>query len=100
METKTFIQLSDILSRCFTCRHCGASIQSSLNKLQPGLIKKCPNCHREWAEVAGNGIVMKNYESEFLQFVSAIMEVQKLMGEDSIIGFSFSLEIKHPQAKS
>jgi hypothetical protein len=97
-ETKHFIQLSDIVALCFTCKHCGISLHLGLDKFQPGVLHNCPNCHRDWAAVRMDTPgIGRNYESNFSQFVGAIHDLEKLTGDTSPVGFGVSLEIKQPQ---
>jgi hypothetical protein len=100
IQIKHFIELSDIVSMRFDCRHCKASI--TVPFAEPVDTRKfcvCPQCSEPWARLP-NGSTM---ELTIEKLVSALREMRQALewratpaGQDS--GFAFLLEIDVPEA--
>jgi|SRR5271156_3298054 len=90
-QTKKFMELSDILSLRFECKHCGSELLiSSLRdidkKEEQGKLNDCPVCRREWARVNGS-----SSESVIAKFLTAL---NKLRSELDTFPFGFSLTLE------
>jgi hypothetical protein len=99
-ETKTFIQLSDIIALCFKCKHddCGASLHLTTNQMKKGALTKCPNCGRGWTDVR-SGITLSENEAEFIKFAEAVEYMKRLTGEGTVFDFSLTVQINNPQSR-
>jgi hypothetical protein len=102
IQTKHFIELSDLVALRLVCKHCGATLSLLLSddKLAAGenslntFLSTCPSCHREWAELGGS-----TYEPTIRKATAALNRLKGLLyGElAEPLGFSLTLEIK-PEA--
>jgi hypothetical protein len=102
IQTKHFIEVSDLLALRFACRYCDATLTLLLSdeKLSTGehrpqtFLDNCPSCRRPWAEIAGT-----TYEPIIRKATVALRILQEtLYGEAKApLGFSLMVEIK-PEA--
>jgi hypothetical protein len=83
-ETKTFIELGDVIAIQFQCRKCGTTISRSVaESTKP--IRECPTCQTLWAEHG------TSEEKRVCNLALLIEQTkQSLEGRD----FRFLLEIK------
>ncbi len=98
IQTKHFIELSDILALRFVCKKCDTALSLSLadEKLRTDnstnqFLAECPNCHEDWFSVAGN-----NYEPILRRATAALSRLKELLYSDSAAKLNVSLgwEIK------
>jgi hypothetical protein len=91
IQTKHFIDLSDIISLRFECKDCGTTLTVSIKDKLPGRMGKCPSCNQPWAVLNG-----ASYELLFETFREAVNHLSRAIDGPPAapIGFSFSLEIK------
>jgi hypothetical protein len=95
-QTRSFIDLSDLIAWRFECRNCHASLELSLDKLEKGTLNECPHCHRHWALVPTDGYSSSSFEPLFTKFLGALDELKRVLGEKSVLGFSLTIEINQP----
>jgi transcription elongation factor Elf1 len=93
-ETKKFIELGDVLSLRFECKHCDSELMiSSLRDIgkqeEHGKLDKCPVCGRDWACVSGSSCEMTI--AKFLESLNALRGVLKSFPA----GFYLTLEVKN-----
>jgi len=105
IQTKRYIELSDIISIRFTCNHCAAtlSLLASDPKLTQGkdspqnyFLKTCPSCGKYWADNQG-----ANYEVTVREFTTALERLRAVLHNHVVNfrpGFSLTLEIS-PSSK-
>lgn len=100
VQTKRFIELSDILGLRIECRGCGCSI-TMLNEadaidtiLRPdsSVLVSCPSCRKKWTSLEG----YNNYDSEMKEFFRRFREVCTL---EKAFGCVMSLEISGADSK-
>jgi hypothetical protein len=100
IQTKRFIDLTDILAVRFTCKNCGATMSLPItdSKLTNGapastLLNECPSCHERWAYLmspAGG----KNYAAAVIEATAALNRLRNLLhGDVAPLGFTLSVEI-------
>ncbi len=96
-QTKTFIELSDIIGLRLECKNCGCSLlleiekdSGTINNLMADnnvLLNQCPTCAHAWAQtIRGTA-----GDSEIKEFFRAMRILKKL---ESRYGCALSLEIK------
>jgi hypothetical protein len=100
IQTKRYIELSDIISIRFTCNHCAAtlSLVASDQKLAKGKDAKqnyflgtCPSCGKYWADHQG-----VDYELTVKEFTAALERLRSVLHAQPVNfrpGFSLALEI-------
>ena len=96
-QTKRFIELQDILSLRFECKHCGSELLvSSLRDLSSreefGKLNDCPVCRKPWASVSGS-----TCELTIAEFLTALNKLRGTLGKHSGAfpsGFSLMIEVK------
>ncbi|MGB9409104.1 MAG: hypothetical protein WCA89_16335 [Terracidiphilus sp.] len=94
-QEKHYIELSDILSLRFDCKHkqCGASFSLPLTQEKTQGIEKrlsnCPVCRREWAgkEDGANGTMIREF----------VEKLWKLKGQAQLADFNFRLYLELAQ---
>ena len=99
IQTKHFIDVSDLLALRFTCKNCDATLSLLLtdDKLSSGqerekhFIDRCPSCGRNWFDIGHN-----SYELTVTRATAAINKLSDLLGGQmgKNIGASVVLEIK------
>jgi hypothetical protein len=99
IQTKHFIELSDLLALRFACKNCGATLTLLLSdhKLSNGegspqmFLSRCPSCNHSWAEIGD-----ANYEPNIRRATVALKRLQDLLIGDSKapLGFDLVIEIK------
>lgn len=92
VQTKHFIELSDVLSLRFDCKHCGASLSLSLDDRLYGTIASCPGCHQPWTVLNGS-----SYEKLFADFSTLVKRLRMDTDTSIPLGCSMLLEIKQPK---
>ncbi len=87
-QQKRMLELSDLISFCFTCKGCGISlsIPASAN-LKSGRLEKCPSCDDVWMTPV-TGSVRK-----FLDFKQAFNSLTSSFEGGKVDGFTLTLEI-------
>jgi len=97
IQTKRFIELSDILAVRLTCKHCGATLSFPIgdDKLKRDqssspFLSVCPSCHQIWAELGGS-----SYESVITRTTAALNRLREILhgNPPAPLGFSLVLEI-------
>ena len=99
IQTKHFIDLSDIVALRLVCKYCDASLSVPLSdeKLKTDNMKnlflsECPSCGRNWAEAGGS-----TNEPLITRFTAALNRLRDTFEAASHIGMTLVLEIK-PEA--
>lgn len=102
IQTKTFIELSDIIGLRLECKSCGCSLlieteqdSGTINNLMAAnnsVLTKCPTCSHEWAQTSRERLA----DSEAKEFFRALQTLKKL---ESHYGCVLSLEIKKEDTK-
>lgn len=102
IQTKHFIELSDLLALRLVCKECGATLTLLLSdeKLATGenrpqmFLSDCPVCHHNWAEIGGS-----SYEPLIRRATASLHKLKELLhGEAAApLGFALTLEIR-PEA--
>lgn len=100
IQTKHFIEISDIVAVRFVCKHCDAGLTLSLSdpKLSTGaerpqtFLSRCPSCGQDWAQFRE-----ADYEPVIRRATVALNELKRILEGDGKVplGFDFSLEIRH-----
>ena len=98
-QTKKFIELSDILSLRFGCKHCSSellisSLRDIEKKEEQGKLNDCPVCRREWASVGGSSC-----ELTIARFLTALNKLRSEL-HTFPVGFSLMLEITNEKEVS
>jgi len=97
VQTKQFIDLSDVLSVRFTCRNCDTSLSMPIadDKLKKSdrvnnFIDNCPSCGRPWVNMGGS-----NSEQLVTRFTTALNLLKETLYREppTPIGFTFSIEV-------
>jgi hypothetical protein len=96
VQTKHFIELTDLLALRFTCKECGSTLSLPLSDTK--LIKpqnkrfldECPSCQCAWASLNGT-----TFEPVITKAASALNQLREAMHGDPPVpmGFSLLLEI-------
>ena len=99
VQTKHFIELSDIVAIRFACKRCGASLSLALSdsKLATGkgavnnFIDRCPSCSHDWFDLRGS-----SYEQVVVEATVALNHLSDLLSGQMApnLGASLVLEIK------
>lgn len=91
IQTKHYIDLSDIINFRFECKTCGTSLTVPLKDRLMNRLEKCPGCYQPWAILNG-----ASYEPLFDRFREAVLNLDNaLVGPPPApLGLRFSLEIK------
>jgi len=97
-KTRCFIELADLLAWRFECKNCHASLELSLDNLEKGTLNECPHCHRNWALIPTTPLSSVNFEPHFTRFIEALNQLKGQFGDQSVLGFDLSLEIKQPES--
>jgi len=92
-QTKKFIELTDMLSLRFECKHCNSELLiSSLRDLELGTLNNCPVCGRPWASINGS-----TCEPTIAEFLTALNKLRVTVGRHENVfpaGFNLTIEIK------
>ena len=96
IQTKQYIDLSDVVAFRFDCKQCGATLSLPLSDPRQKLaLQHCPNCKTAWTMTTG---------LDYNQLISDFRESLKRMGEitqeDSPhkLEFTMVLEVKQESA--
>lgn len=91
IQTKHFIEVSDLVGLRFECKDCGATLTLSPKQKLKGSIEKCPSCHHSWAVLNDS-----SYEPAFTRFTDTLNQLNQILAgpNPAPIGFLFTLEIK------
>jgi hypothetical protein len=102
IQTKRFIDITDILAIRFTCKLCGAAMSlpvtdsKLMGEQRPPstFLNECPSCHERWAYLmspAGG----KNYAAVVIETTAALNRLRALLhGEIAPqLGFTLSMEV-------
>ena len=83
---KRMIELSDIVSFCFTCVKCGSSLSIPGSAcLEPHRPSKCPSCDEVWMTPSTGSI------RKFLELREALKNLSESVGEND--KFTLAIEI-------
>lgn len=94
IQTKHFIELSDIVSLRFDCKHCGASLSLSLDDRLYRKIAECPSCQRYWTVLNG-----ASYEKLFSDVSASVKRLSDALVQTTL-GCSLLLEVKEAPKNS
>ena len=102
IQTKHFIELSDILSIRLECLNprCRAAISLALSKdgeFELAKVRVCPNCSRPWLLIPGGSTIeptVKTCIDSIRVTIGAIDAWKEQMTACGFPGFSLALEIK------
>ena len=101
VQTKRFIDVTDILAIRFTCKGCGTTMvlpitdsKLTSDRLMGTFLNECPSCHDRWAYLmspAGG----KNYAAAVTDTTAALNRLRTLLhGQDAPgLGFTLSMEV-------
>lgn len=95
IQTKRFIELTDILALRFTCKHCGATLSLSItdDKLmreQPTMfLGNCPGCQRPWTNFGGS-----TNEQLITRVTAALNRLREALAGNPPMPFGFSLGVE------
>jgi hypothetical protein len=100
VQTKHFIELTDLVALRFTCKHCEATLSLPLSdiKLSTGenspinmFLGNCPSCGRGWMLTNG-----ATYEPIVKKFTAALNRLREMLQQEppAPIGCSLMLELK------
>ena len=95
VQTKHFIELSDIVALRLECKKCGTTLTSLVgDKIDARALRVCPQCSEPWASLPGGSTI----ELELLKLVAALKETRAAVDARAQLirdgGFFLSLEIK------
>ena len=93
-QTKTFIELSDILTLKFTCDDCGCTLSIPVSRdlsksEEKNKLDTCPMCRLPWLSHGQN-----SYLPSGAGFVTGLNTLQSTLSNK--IGFSLALELAQP----
>jgi hypothetical protein len=97
IQTKQFIEPSDILAVRFDCLHCGASVALAVSReFSLETLGGCPNCRRPWLKTSDNSIAstVKACVDAIDKTVATLHEWKNTMKALHHPGFSLFLEVK------
>jgi Zn ribbon nucleic-acid-binding protein len=95
LQTKRFIELSDILALRFECRHCGATLTIDARKSFSVPPRECVNCKNDlW------GYEDATVDQAIRKLADDLKLLERVMDGDKRVAFSFSLEIKEDTKKN
>ena len=92
IQTKQYIDLSDVVAFRFDCKQCGATLSLPLSDPRPKLaLEHCPNCKTAWTMKTG-----VDYNRVISDFRESLKRVSEIMPEDSPhkLEFTMVLEVK------
>src|SRR4051794_34789082 len=70
IQTKHFIEVSDIVTIRLSCKRCDSSLLLPLlENLEPQLLSTCPQCYKPWVQDSNGAAVMAG---KIQQFVKAL----------------------------
>jgi transcription elongation factor Elf1 len=95
-QTKRFIELADVLSLRFTCKHCASELLISAereidSREDRGKLAQCPVCGRGWTVIEGNSV-----ESRIADFIAAFRSLRAALSSKPgsfPAGFRLTLEV-------
>ena len=93
-QTKCFIEFSDLIGWRFECKSCHISLELPLSDFRLGTLHECPQCKNHWAMVPAGPMAQSSFEPLFKKFVSMLEEFKQALGENSVLGFSVTLELR------
>lgn len=97
IQTKRFVELTDILAFRLTCKHCGVTISFPIDdfklksdRVNTPFLAVCPSCHQSWADLGG-----ASYEQLVTRVTAALNRLREVLyGEPPTpLGFSLAIEI-------
>jgi hypothetical protein len=95
LQTKRFIEMSDIVALRFDCKHCGATLTLDARKNFSIPPRDCVNC---------KGALWEYEDATIDRAISGVIENiklwQKLLNDPKRIAFSFLLEVKEEAIES
>ena len=103
-QTKTFIELSDIIGLRLECKTCGVSVlinQKTLSSVTDQFntaLRGCPTCESSWTHTDVHGVVggmRAGFDTEIKAMIRAIAKVEELRDK---LGCNLTFEITE-QAK-
>jgi hypothetical protein len=97
-QTKSFIEISDVLGLRFECRKCGVSLTLPIGEAtshrKEHLLKECPNCGIHWALLPES---KGDHQPAFNSVLDTLDTLRKMAAAP--IGCVFMIEIKPEPAK-
>jgi Zn ribbon nucleic-acid-binding protein len=95
LQTKRFIELSDILSLRFECRNCGATLTIDTRKNFSVPPRECVNCKNDlW------GFEDATVDQAIRKLAEDLKLMQRIVDEKNRVAFGFSFEIKEDTTKT
>jgi hypothetical protein len=92
-QTKHYIELSDILSLCFTCKDCKMALSfPAFENLKAKKLAQCPACNEPWLDFQNGATISLSFET----LHQALREFKMVMDDRGKVtkGFTLALEIK------
>ena len=96
-QMKQFIELSDMLSLRFECKHCKSelllpSARDLSEKEECGRLNKCPACDKPWASI--NGSTCQPAIGKFLESLNTLRGMLGIHQGAFPAGFNLTIEVK------
>jgi hypothetical protein len=96
VQTKQYIEVSDISAVRFECKTCHATLTLQLAEVfKTSALATCPNCNAWWAALAQGQTIeptINTFVDAFRNLVDVLKRKKEISGGKD--GFSFSLEIR------
>lgn len=92
IQTKQYIDLTDIVTFRFDCKQCGAILSLPISDQRSKLaVDCCPNCKAEWTLRQGG-----SHLETLLEFRQALRNMQAIMAKDypNPLEFTVTLEVR------
>jgi len=98
IQTKHFIETSDIVSARFECNKCRATFAVAISpEIRVDTLMMCPNCSCPWLGIPGKSdiaVAVKDFVNAVAKMARVLREWNTNMKILGLPGFSFTLEIR------
>ena len=93
IQTKHFVEVSDIQGLRISCKHCGATIFLPFTKdFDVKKFLRCPLCREGWIIYNDGG---SSIEPAVQEAVDAIRNLNRILGDHPDLGGALTLEIRY-----
>jgi len=100
IQTKHFIDPSDIVSIRFDCKHCKTSVSIAISStVKIDTLAMCPSCRKPWLAIPDGPSLLPDvvsFAKAVNDMVSALRDWRKGTAARNLEGFSMELEINIP----
>ncbi len=98
IETRQYIELTDILAMVVVCEGCSASLSLPINSDVLRLPLNCPNCGAEWSQPPAPTTKPLSKAERLRVFYEAFHKLRQSLASKSVTSqFRFTLEIAAPR---